>query len=247
MRYALSSPAREILHSYVQPGVLLAFDFDGTLAPIAPSPDRANMRPSTRLLLRRLSSCRPCIAISGRSRSDLRTKMAGSGIRRLFGNHGAEPWSGATAARDLVGAWRHTLESELSGVPGVLIEDKRVSLTVHYRAARDRARVRSRILHTARFLPHVRCIQGKEAVSLVVPDAPNKGGALRREMARLGCTRSLYVGDEATDEDVFALGPTRVLGIRVGQHRKSKASYFLRDQEEIDDLLRALLGPRRFC
>jgi trehalose 6-phosphate phosphatase len=243
MRYALSGPSREILHDFTQPGVLLAFDFDGTLAPIAPSPERAHMRAVTRALLRRLSAHRTCIAISGRARADLLAKMAGTGIRRLYGNHGAEPWPGAAAARVRVAAWRHTLESKLDGVPGIFIEDKKISLTVHYRAARGRAAMRERILNLARTLPGARSVPGKEAVSLVLGDAPNKGGALRSEMAHLGVTRALFVGDEETDEDAFALGPCcEVLGIRVGRHRGSKAAYYIRSQAEIDELLRALLG-----
>jgi trehalose 6-phosphate phosphatase len=70
--------------------------------------------------------------------------------------------------------------------------------------------------------------------------------ALERERDRLGCDTALFVGDDDTDEDVFALDrPGRLLGIRVGRTPASQAPYCLRDQREIDDLLDRLIALRR--
>ena len=67
-----------------------------------------------------------------------------------------------------------------------------------------------------------------------------------RERERLRCDTAIYVGDDETDEDVFALDqPGRLLSIRVGAKQASAASYCVRGQAEVDGLLRALINLRR--
>ena len=86
-------------------------------------------------------------------------------------------------------------------------------------------------------------ISGKEAISIVSETAPNKGAALREELDRLGCHRALYIGDDETDEDVFTLDERlQILTIRVGRSLTSRAAYFIRSQNEIDEFLRVLLS-----
>ena len=243
MRYALSSHSREILRQFAVSRVVFAFDFDGTLAPIVDDPERACMRRTTRLLLRRLASVHTCVALSGRSRADLKSKLAGTGIRHLIGNHGAEPWEGAQRLRREVRQWERALASELPDLPGLWIENKSLSLTIHFRQCRRKIEARSAIQNVARSLAGVRLVAGKEAVSIVSQSAPHKGIALRAELVRLKCDRALYVGDDETDEDVFALtdeAPS-LFTIRVGRKNHSRAGYFLRNQKEIDELLRLLM------
>jgi trehalose-6-phosphatase len=76
-----------------------------------------------------------------------------------------------------------------------------------------------------------------------VKHAPNKGDALAAERLRLGCDCVLYVGDDENDEDAFALGGN-VVPVRIGQKRRSHALYYLRTQEEVDDLLDYLVHLR---
>ena len=88
----------------------------------------------------------------------------------------------------------------------------------------------------------MRIIPGKMVINLVPAGLPHKGDALRRLM-RLSHRRiALYVGDDHTDEDVFRLAADAgVVGVRVGRTRHSAASWFLRDQQEVDELLSRLL------
>ncbi len=231
MHWALSRSSREDLRSLLEADVLLAFDFDGTLAPIVDDPERARMGGGTRRLLRRLAENRPCLVVSGRSPADLRRRLAGTGIRRIGGNHGAELWDHAPKARRQVSLWAAALAKTLP--PGPRVENNQFSLTVHYRRF---PRARPSVLKAVRLLRGVRVINGKEMVSLGPAKAPNKGTAVRMELARLGFRRALYVGDDETDEDVFALGD-RILAVRVGWKAGSRARYFLRSQGEIDELL----------
>jgi trehalose 6-phosphate phosphatase len=243
MHYALSTRSREILRRFAVSRVILAFDFDGTLAPIVRDPECACMRRTTRLLLCKLASIRTCVVISGRSRADLRNKLAGTGIHYLIGNHGAEPWEGAERVRGEVRQWERVLAKELPDLPGLWIENKRVSLTVHYRQCRWKTKARTAIAQAALSLSGVRLVGGKEAVSIVSQGAPHKGTALKTEVVRLKCDRALYVGDDETDEDVFAIKDERLslFTIRVRRKTDSLADYYLRSQEEMDELLRVLL------
>ena len=82
-------------------------------------------------------------------------------------------------------------------------------------------------------------------VNVLPEGAPHKGLALESLRRRAGCDTAIYVGDDQTDEDVFGYRtPWPLLGIRVGRSRTTSASYCIRDQKEIDLLLRALLGCR---
>ena len=92
--------------------------------------------------------------------------------------------------------------------------------------------------------PAWRIVLGSLAVDLVPDVASHKGIALRQLRARVADT-ALYVGDDASDEDVFTLNePGRLLSVRVGRRRDSAASYFLRAQSEVDDLLEELVRLR---
>jgi trehalose 6-phosphate phosphatase len=127
-----------------------------------------------------------------------------------------------------------------------VIEDKGLSIAVHYRRAPAEARARALVHAAARTLGRARLVGGKRVLNVLPAEAPDKGAALERARSRLRCRRAVYVGDDETDEDVFARArPERLLTIRVGRSRRSSAAYYVRTQAEIDALLRLLLafGP----
>lgn len=245
MKHILSRGNREVLQQFAWSNVLLAFDYDGTLAPIVSDPKKAIMRDTTRGLLKELAKRYPCIVISGRAQADALQRLRGVGIFEVVGNHGLEPWASTDRFMNEVQRWLPTLEKRLAPFAGVRIEDKVFSLAVHYRQSREKKKARAAILRAAASLGNVRVIGGKQVVNLLPQGAPHKGIALERERARLQCDTAIYVGDDETDEDVFILDqPGRLLTIRVGTNRKSLATYHIRSQAEIDALLRALLVLR---
>ncbi|RPI51946.1 MAG: trehalose-phosphatase [Acidobacteria bacterium] len=245
LTYLFTRANRDLLDMFAWSNVLLALDYDGTLAPLVNTPVRATMRVSTRRLLRRASKLYPCVVISGRARGDAVGRLQGVEVCRVVGNHGAEPSRVAKTLRRRVQQWLPVLKARLSRLQGVIVEDKGFSVTVHYRQARQRTAARRAILTAARSLNDVRLVGGKLVVNLLVPGAPHKGLALERERAHFGCDTVIYVGDDETDEDVFQLDrPGRLLSIRVGQKRTSAASYYIRNQEEIDRLLGTLVALR---
>ena len=216
--------------------------FDGTLSPIVDLPDSAVMRPRTRGLLRRLAMLYPCIVVSGRARGDVLGKLSGIRVARVIGNHGAETET-TRNSQCLVDRWLAALELELGLVPGLWIENKGYSVAIHYRHSAEKAEARRKILAAARKLEGVHVFRGKQVVNLAPRSAPNKGDALAAERDRLGCAWVLYVGDDENDEDAFALSGC-VVSVRVGRKLRSHARYYLRSQNEIDDLLEALVRLR---
>jgi len=176
-----------------------------------------------------------------------------------MGKTGAEKRSGATIPPGspdsdplentiidpLVWGWLTVLVEELRDQAGIVLEDKGLSLSIHYRHARDKPGARAAIRKAVARLDSVRVIGGKMVVNLVPSTAPNKGQALERVIRSVGCEAAVYVGDDATDEDVFALQSIDpLLTVRVGRKTDSRAAYFLKDQTEIDTFLQELIDRR---
>ena len=242
MQYLLSRACRPILKSLAQERTLCAFDFDGTLSPIVKHPNLAGMRESTRTLLSRLAAQHPCVIVSGRSRADLLGKLGSVKVTRVIGNHGAETETSGRTPRRRAPQWKRSLALELGALPGVWVEDKGLSLTLHYRQSPQKAEARRRILAATRDLKQVRVFGGKQVVNVVPDKAPNKGVALAAERDRLRCNWVLYVGDDENDEAAFAL-EGNIVPVRIGRKRRSCARYYLRTQAEIDKLLELLVLP----
>jgi trehalose 6-phosphate phosphatase len=241
----LADDQASTLRDFARQRVLLAFDFDGTLAPIVRDPEAATMRARTSSLLAEVAKAYPCVVISGRSRADVMKKVAAIPLRAVIGNHGMEPSRNLRDARWLATLWHAQLASTLPRIVGVIIEDKGVSLAIHYRQARARAAIRRLVLIAAADLPGARIVEGKMVVNVLPAGAPDKGTALLTLCKRLRCESAIYVGDDENDEDVFTLARQgRLLGIRVGRSPRSQAAYFLPSQAAIDRLLVKLIEAR---
>jgi len=242
----LSQSSRVVLEEFASSKVLLAFDYDGTLAPIVTDPRRARMRARSRDLLLGLTRHFPVVVISGRAQSDLVKKLRGSGVSEMIGNHGMEPRHASSRYIVEVERWLPLIRAAVAAFTGVVVEDKGYSVAIHYRLSRKKKAVRATIFKVASALGDVRVIGGKQVVNILPHGAPHKGIALERARDRLHCDTAIYVGDDETDEDVFALDqPGRLLSIRVGKKRESAAMYYLVNQGAIDDFLAALIECRR--
>ena len=245
MRPIFSSRNIELLKKFAAVNTLAAFDFDGTLAPVVPKPEDAAMRPGTHRLMSELASLCPCVVVTGRSRESMQRKLRGIPLKEVVGNHGIEPWNVSPEMTRAVKQWLPVLHRALDKIPGVLVEDKRYSITVHFRNARDKRAARVAVLSIARTLPGAMLLGGKQVVNILTAAAPGKGQAVERARQELKCDKVIYVGDEKTDEDVFAykMGGA-MLSIRVGSSRSSAAEFYIHDQREIDRLLRTLIAAR---
>lgn len=246
MRHLVGAEGRMLLAQLTSTKLLLAFDFDGTLAPIVADRDEARMRARTAALLDELVVRYPVAVISGRAKSDVTRRLGRTRLRHVIGNHGLEPGGDMRVFARVMRRCLPLLKAGLAGVAGVEVEDKRYSLAVHYRHCRNKGAARAHIAATLARLPDaMRVIAGKLVVNIVPASAPNKGDALLALRERERADVALYVGDDVTDEDVFVLDePGVVVSARVGRSVRSAAAYYLRDQREIDLLLAALVHLR---
>ena len=241
MKHVLGRTGRRRLVELFESDPVLAFDFDGTLAALTPYPDRARLSRPVRRLLGRIAGRRPVVIISGRARADVASRFDGVPLAGVSGNHGLEPWGQTQAVEQLVRGWRRRLEARLGGLEGVLIQDKRWSLTVDYRWAPDLEATEQLVRAAVHDLPRVRLLGGRHAdYNLAPAGRVHKGTALQRHLRALKKRAALYVGDDRTDEDVFALNRPDLVSVRVGRRRGSRAEFYLRDQPEVDRLLRLL-------
>jgi trehalose 6-phosphate phosphatase len=220
--------------------VLVALDYDGTLAPITDRPEEAFMRAGTSRLLAEMARLYPIVIISGRALADIEQMVGGVPVWFIYGNHGLEP---ASTPPTEPGVWLPRLTPLLS--EGVRIEDKVHSLTLHYRGVADRKRALAAIDGLVATLPDATVVRGNETVNLLPRGRGDKGVALAEARRAFACDYAIYVGDEDTDEAAFASDRGRTLAIRVEPSQQSSAEYHLGSQRDIDRLLQTLLDARR--
>ena len=250
IRPLLSAAGEADLATLATARSLYAFDFDGTLAPIVASPDRARITAPMSRLLVALARQAPVAVISGRSRSDLRMRLP-SDLLHIVGNHGNESeaeFADELEQRRLVGTWRRQLETLLSGAASreILIEDKGLSLSLHYRLAADRDQARSAASKAIEQLtPAPLLIGGKMVINLLPQTARTKLEALQELATREQARRVLFVGDDDTDELVFERAPPEWITVRVAHWNGSRARYFLHQQSNVTVLLDLLLRNLR--
>jgi trehalose 6-phosphate phosphatase len=228
---------------------LLAFDFDGTLAPIVQRPERARASACIAGKLRRLADRLPVAVVSGRSRADLPRRL-GFEPQYIVGNHGADlaaDAAGEAAAQlDPVRAELHARREELQSA-GVMVEDKHLSLALHYRCALQPARALALIRQTlAAVKSPCHTFPGKMVENVVPVGMPDKGDAVRKVVEHAGARCAVFFGDDVNDEPVFEKAPADWLTVRIGREdRSSRAAFFLDHPAELGLVLDRMLAYLR--
>ncbi len=241
----LSSAGAGVLERIASARTLLAFDFDGTLAPLVEDRRAAAIPAETLRLLRATALFYSCAVISGRARADVAERVAGVPLVAVVGNHGAEVGQGPLEGpvQELVAGWHDRLTAALADVAGVEIENKGFSLAVHHRRAASPREALERIRAALARLEGAVTSEGLAVVDVLPASAPDKGDALRTLRRRLRSSPVVFVGDDQTDETAFRCEVVEV-GIRVGEDPRSAARWFIPDQREVNALLRALVLAR---
>jgi trehalose 6-phosphate phosphatase len=247
----------------------LIFDIDGTLSPIAPTPEEARLYPGVAGLLEQVSHCEKVhVAImTGREIED-GAKMVNVEGLTYIGTHGLEwsdglPWRHpvqlAAGALDHVAPGKYLLdlvETHLERFPGVIVQRKRVGGSIHYRLAPDKAATRERLLalleEPARQV-HMNLFEGKLIVEVRAPLAVDKGQALRAFAERFATRGLVFAGDDRTDLDAIrAMQELRQQGISafsiVVQHADTlpelleQGDMVVEGVPEMADLLKKMVG-----
>ena len=243
--------------------IYLFLDYDGTLAPIADTPNKAITPNEIKDLLSKLlkiSNCKIAI-VSGRALSDVSKRV---GLKNIVyvGNHGFEikgpkikfksPVS--YKYRKVLKETKTKLEKELSPFKGVFIEDKGFCMTVHYRLAdeNDIPAITSKFYMTTfidEFRNNIQVRSGKMTREIRPPILWNKGMAalwlLDRQSAAMKSKKieifPVYIGDDLTDEDAFQVLKGKGLTIFVGKPNNTKARFYLKDTKEVAVFLTKIL------
>ena len=180
----------------------ILLDIDGTLAPVVARPELSEVPSEARAELRRLASKYLLAAcVSGRSSADAARLVGVEGIR-IVGNHGLELDPRSAELAEVVRRFVSTL-----AIPdGIRVEDKELSVTLHYREAADPEGAGRWLAAVA-----VDALQeglepswGRMVLEIRPAVSADKGTAVRALIAESGATRALYAGDDVTDLDAFA-------------------------------------------
>jgi len=241
--------------------VFLVLDYDGTLSPIASRPDKAKLPAETKTLLIKLRT-NPFFTlaiISGRSLKEIRNIVGIPGLI-YAGNHGLELKGtniryvnkDAISEREILHRLYEELRGELCVMGGVAVEDKGLTLTIHYRLLDDKDRDRFHAAVKALLDPWVAKKKIKVTRGKMIYEARpavnwNKGSTVKWLLGQKEIFKekalTICLGDDHTDEDMFKAVGSKGITACVGRDNPfSKAGYYLEDTAEVAKFLEKLTG-----
>jgi len=248
--------------------ILLLLDYDGTLTPIVSSPELADLAGGVRQLLEALARKRQLTLaiISGRALVDIKEKVGISGIV-YAGNHGLEiegPQISfvspvAEEFKPVISRLYGELSQALGAIKGAMVEDKGLTLSVHYRQVADEKgeavrRIFERITSDAEVLGKIQVTSGKKVYEIRPAVAWDKSRVIKVLMDKFrggepkDAPLPVYLGDDLTDEDAFKAIEDygRGISVFVGEgDSPSSARYFLQSPDEVAEFLSRLLKEAR--
>jgi trehalose 6-phosphate phosphatase len=190
----------------------LVTDFDGTISPIAPTPDAAEITPKNRDLLYHLTDQLTLVAaVSGRAVDDLHVKVALPGVIYI-GNHGLERWQkGWIDVLPAALSYRPRLRRAIDQLtphmqPGMILQDKRITVALHYRQTPDPDATREQLRPLVEQIARdngLRFIQGKRVMEVLPDIRVNKGSALGFLVEDYTLDAAVFLGDDVTDADAL--------------------------------------------
>jgi len=226
--------------------LLLLFDFDGTLAPIVPSPGMARMNADWHARLTSIQQKRHITVgiVTGRTMSSIRARAKVPGII-YAAVHGCEIARGRRLLHAVckenkkpLAQLARELRVALRGIEGARVEYKGFSLAVHYRRAtpsgRRTIKRRTRVAVKPWLAPYGWKMTAGKMFLEVRPKLWHKGYAVTWIWKHLA-PKALpcYIGDDTTDEDAFRAIGSRGITIRIGKKKSSAARYYVRNVEEL--------------
>jgi len=260
MKYVFSqfSKIKELLSNKF---ILLLLDYDGTLTPIVQTPSKAIIHKATKGLLQKLSRSLYCKIgiISGRKLEDIKNIVGVDGIT-YAGNHGLEIQGPKIKFESQVSPRLKLIicniatdmKKQLSGIKGALIEDKGLTLSIHYRLVDKKYlpsfdNIFSKVINPYIVRDKIQVNAGKKVYEIKPPVKWDKGKVVLWFLARQQFISGgknvlpIYIGDDITDEDAFKALKRKGLTVFVGRPGNSKADYYLKNTEEVTKFLRSIL------
>ncbi len=268
---SLAFNAREISKALLNPGYLLKgkdfflpkkksvffLDYDGTLTPIVDKPEYALISQEMKKAVADLARKYTVAIVSGRRRQDVENII---GIKDIFyaGNHGLDikgpgvsmVQKEAEKVIPLIEKITKYFKEKLSSIPGILVEEKKFSVALHYRLVKEEryiAEIETLANKVVSSKPDLRIMRGKKVFEILPAIDWNKGRAIRWMMEALGLDFNgysiIYIGDDTTDEDAFRAIRTRGCGILVSDGlRTSAADFWLKSPDDVKKLFAAAVS-----
>jgi len=235
--------------------LLLLLDYDGTIVPIKSRPELAALPPHKRNLIETLSEC-PGIRVgfvTGRSLTDIWGMVRLENIIYIA-NHGLQIQAGklswihprAKRTAHLLSAVGQNLKEVLGQVKGVEIENKVLTLSIHYRNMKSWSVARLKESINKLLQPRQRELKlsGGKKVIEIRPNIPwDKGVGVQKIVEMLKYQKpplKIFLGDDITDEDAFRVLKKDGIGIKVGKSSKTEARYYLRNPKEVFEFLKLM-------
>jgi trehalose 6-phosphate phosphatase len=234
------------------PQLLIACDYDGTLAPIVQDPTQATPLPEAVAAVRTLASLpqTTVAVVSGRALRDLAALSRLPSEVHLVGSHGSEFDVGfvqrlAPELVDLHARLHAELKSIITKHPGVRLEMKPASIALHTRGVDPdiAAAAVDAVRNGPATWPDMHITQGKEVIELSVIST-HKGTAVDALRTQLSASAVLFIGDDVTDENAFTHLHGPDVGIKVGIG-ETAAQFHVSDPTEASRVLALLLETRR--
>jgi trehalose-phosphatase len=240
--------------------LFLFLDYDGTLTPIVERPEMAVLAKATKDLLEKLAQDRGVKIgiVSGRALADIRERV---GLKEIsyIGNHGFEidapgvNFKGydLSGTRETMDHLKLEISDGMGPFKGAFIEDKGISLSVHFRQLNEGQTEAFRIYLkglTGPFISRqlVHADEGKKVVEIKPPVDWDKGKAvlwlLDQYKSKGDGVMPVFIGDDVTDEDAFKSLQGKGVTIKVGEQGDTAADYFVKQQPEVIHLLKDLLA-----
>ncbi|PSS28803.1 Trehalose-phosphate phosphatase [Actinidia chinensis var. chinensis] len=250
--------------------IVVFLDYDGTLSPIVDDPDRAFMSDPMRSAVREIARQFPTAIISGRSRDKVYEFVK---LDEVFyaGSHGMDIRGPPRQLRSYDDKYQTSaldekgnefiifqpaqeflpaikdmlkeLENKTNKIQGVMIEDNRFCISVHYRHVQeeDYVTLQEKVQSVLATYPQFHLTRGKKVMEIRPSIEWNKGHALEYLLETLGFASSsntlpIYIGDDWTDEDAFRVLRSRGVGYPIivsSTPRDTMALYSLRDPSEV--------------
>ncbi len=238
----------EIKNTYKNEPLIIALDFDGTLAAISPFPEKVEITPQMKSTLKEIEKIANVIIISGRPLSFLKKRLGFLKSAWFFALYGFETPSSLKKIPER--EWTElkrcikTIVKLASEYEGAWVENKAAGFVLHYRRVKNS--LQKNILKNALKelnAKNVKIYEGKKALEVLAPSNPTKAEVLQKIASRKKRNEMLlFFGDDVADEDGFELLKRfpNSCGIVVGKKR-SKAEYYATNVEEVRKCLNGII------
>ncbi len=229
--------------------IILLLDYDGTLVPIKKTPSQAVLPKATLDLLRHLNkkSNVKLVVVTGRAHSDIKNLLP---LRKILivSNHGFQisgeeiKWLHPELIKDIpyLKDIYKSLKKELKNISGIMVEDKKLTLTIHFRSVENRSisvirKTTDKIMqkYPSKFI----LTKGKKIFEVRPNINWNKGKAVQKILEMILNQKNkpniIYIGDDKTDEDAFRILSNNAITIRVGRSKVSFAKFYVNNTHDV--------------